>query len=278
MRKRDDLRERRVWGPSPRYSFVRTYRRPSHHRGIISIMGPCSIEGREQMEKVCRKLKPLKPTYIRGGPWSYGTYPPDPELQGIRLESLYEAWDAVGNHGLGLIIECLDMRNLYDIRTHSDAVQIGARQMQNYPMLSELGSYNVDLTLKRHPGATVDELLGACEYILRAGKARPILIERGSSSFHNHVRWSLDVSLIAHVKSVCDVPILVDASHGGGRRDLVEPLILAGMAAGADGFLLECHPDPERSISDAEQAVNLDDAVRIFKKAKKVYDLVRRKK
>jgi 3-deoxy-7-phosphoheptulonate synthase len=130
--------------------------------------------------------------------------------------------------------------------------------MQNYTLLRTLGRAKRPVFLKRHHGATLDEFLGAAEHLLTAGLCDPILVERGGVSHLNHVRWDLSISLIAAVKRITAMPIIVDASHGTGRRDLVAPMTLAGMAAGADGFLVEVHPDPDNSLSDADQAYPLN--------------------
>lgn len=153
-------------------------------------------------------------------------------------------------------MECLDVRQVDFVARWADAIQVGARHMQDYALLKEVSAIDIPVFLKRNPGSTLDEFLGACEYLAK-GKCWPVLIERGGSTHMNHVRWDLSISLIAAVKMMTGIPIIVDASHGTGRRDLVRPMTLAGIAAGADGFLVEVHPDPEKSLSDADQAYPL---------------------
>ena len=206
------------------------------------------------MELVAKEIGRVGATFARGGVFRAGTYPR--EDFGLK-RSLMELWAKTARkHGLKTILEVLDVRQVWDMEPYADAFQVGARHMQDYALLKELASSQRVVTLKRNMGATLDEFLGAAEYLAR-GKCQPVLIERGGSTNLNHVRWDLSISLIAAVKQITEIPILVDASHGTGRRDLVEPMTLAGIAAGADGFLVEVHPDPEKSLSDADQALPL---------------------
>lgn len=142
--------------------------------------------------------------------------------------------------------------------------------MQNYSLIRKLAKLGKPIFLKRSPGATIDEWLGAAEHILTEGNGRPILIERGSATNANHVRWDLSISMIPAVKALTQIPIVVDAAHGTGRRDLVEPMTLAGVAAGADGCLVEVHPTPEKSLSDADQAITPDAFDSLMTKVKKI--------
>lgn len=209
---------------------------------------------------------------MRGGVYRAGTYPPD--QPGLQMDLLIEWSNIAKDHGLKIIVELLDLRNLALIDPYVDAYQVGARHMQDYAMLMELARQKKPVTLKRHPGSNLNEFLGAAEYLCRGGNS-PILIERGSSTFMDHVRWDLCVSLIAAVKEQTQLPILVDASHGSGRRDLVEPLTLAGIAAGADGFLVEVHQEPDKSISDAKQAYPLGDFGDLYQKVMELWCLKR---
>ena len=267
--------DKRTWGPTPHYEGVRGYVCPIEHQKMIVVAGPCSIESYEQVTLVLRALResPVPVSYVRGGPWSYGTYPPlEP---GLRAGDLSMFSDAVRANGLRSVVECLDIRNLEAIADKVDAIQIGARQAQNYPLLIEAGKVakarNSTVFLKRGVGMTVDEFLGAGEYIVRQG-AKLILVERGSATYHNHVRWGVDISVIAYIASRLAVPILVDASHGTGRRDLVAPVTLAGIAAGASGFVVETHPWPDKSRSDADQAFPLGAFASLAHAAKGIWD------
>lgn len=263
--------DQRTWGPTPSYPIVRSV--PHVEREMLVIAGPCSVESIDQMESVCTTLSRVGVTYVRGGVYRAGTYPP--ESFGLQFEKLKMMRVVADRHGLKVLVELLDVRQLEKIDPYVDALQVGARHMQDYALLDRLAKYPKPVTLKRHPGSTMDEFFGAAEYLLRYGKRDVTLIERGSVTFQRHVRWGVDVSVIAGVKSLTGIPIVVDASHGSGRRDFVEPLLLAGMGAGADGFLIEVHPTPAVSLSDAEQAVPLAYLDTIKLRAQLIHQLVR---
>lgn len=263
----NEFATRRAWGPIPSYPRVQSYTPPQY--GFISIAGPCSVESEEQIEKIAKVLGTLGVTYMRGGVFRAGTYPGSKfGLVPAMMECLYFT---AHQYGMKVVMEVLDYipESLALYHRYSDAFQVGARQMQNYTLLHVLGATKRPVFLKRHPGSTLDEFLGAAEHILQA-HGEPILIERGSVTHCNHVRWDLSISMIPAVKKITSIPIIVDASHGTGRRDLVEPMTLAGIAAGADGFLCEVHPDPEHSLSDADQAYPLDNFGSFMEKVGKV--------
>lgn len=207
---------------------------------------------------------------MRGGVFRAGTYPP--KEFGLQWQLLHDFSEIARRRGLKVLVEPMDIRLLDAVDPFVDGFQVGARQMQNYALLEALSGTDKLVTLKRNMGATLDEFLGAAEYLLGHSRYTPKvhLVERGSSSFMNHVRWDLSVSTIAAVKTLTGLPVLVDASHGTGRRDLVEPLTLAGVAAGADGFIVEVHPEPEKSLSDADQAFPLQDLPALLRKARRV--------
>lgn len=271
----NDFNTKRVWGPSPRYPAVASrQRRETPYPilgGNIVIAGPCSVESERQLGVVLDHLiEAGGVTFLRGGVYRAGTYPPPEEVGfGLKLELLQMMHARAKRAGIKTIVEVLDVRQMGIVAGYADALQVGARHMQDYALLREAARFEGFVALKRHPGATLDEFLGAAEY-LAAGRCKPILIERGSSSHMNHVRWDLSVSTIAAIKRMTNIPILVDASHGSGRRDLVEPLTLAGIAAGADGFLVEVHPRPKASLSDADQAYPLLKYRQLVRKAARV--------
>ena len=245
------------FGPVPKYPLVNNYKRPNYD--FITIVGPCSYESREQIAVIARELSMHAVTHFRCGVFRAGTYPP--ENIGMIPESEIEyIHQLAGSVGAKTLFEILDYRDeaLRVYTKYADCWQIGARQMQNYTLLNIAGSSGKTVFLKRHPGSTLNEWLGAAEYLLRAGCPELYLIERGSVSHVDHVRWELSISTIAAIKQMCDIPVIVDASHGTGRRDLVEPMTLAGIAAGADGFLCEVHPNPDESVSDSQQAYQLE--------------------
>lgn len=259
---------KRAWGPEPKYPHVLGAQGVSE---LITIAGPCAIESAAQVDAVISAFGDNKPTYMRGGVYRAGTYPP-PEV-GLKRDML-QMW-AFKAHaaGLKIIVECLDVRLLNELLLYADAIQIGARAMQNYALLEEAAKLDMPVFLKRHHGATLDEFLGAAEYLAR-GRCKPRLIERGGVSFLNHTRWELSVSMIAAIKRMTAMPVIVDASHGGGRADLVQSLTLAGIAAGADGFLVEIHPNPEASLSDKEQALPLSAWHEICEKSHRTREII----
>lgn len=251
----NEFSQRRTWGPKPAYPKVLEANRPDFRFPIV-IAGPCSVESEEQIEAIVPELKMAEVTYARGGVYRAGTYPRQDGVYGLQKPLLRKWASSVREAGLKTIVEVLDIRQVDYIDQYADAFQVGARHMQDYALLKELSKSRKTVTLKRAVGATLDEFLGAAEYLAR-GRCAPMLIERGSATHMNHVRWDLSVSLIAAIKGTTGLPVIVDASHGTGRRDLVLPMTLAGVAAGADGFLVEVHPDPEKSLSDADQAYPL---------------------
>lgn len=263
-----DFKGMRKFGPTPSYRRVLAY--PPENINIpLIIAGPCQIESESQVRAIADNLVANGIRYMRGGVFSAGTYPGD--KFGLRMSDL-EMWRKVADEkGLYMVVEVFDPRQVETISTYADIIQIGARAAQNYALLEEVSKLDKMVTLKRGPGMTLDELLGACEYLLK-GKAKPIIVERGGASHLNHIRWELSCSLIAAVKAMCNIPILVDASHGSGRRDLVEPLTLAGIAAGADGCIVECHPNPDNALgADYIQTIDLKTMDRLTRKVNKIH-------
>lgn len=252
---------RRVWGPKPRYPRVLAHRDSVLGSDMAVIAGPCSVESPTQIGRIAREVAKTtgkgRLTFLRGGIYKAGTYPPEPGEFGIKWERVRWLSAAANAYGLLSIAEVLDVRLVRSLAPYVDAFQVGARHCQDYALLEELARTKKIVTLKRNMGMTLDEFLGAAEYLAR-GTCKPMLIERGGASQMNHVRWDLSLSLIPAIKRMTAIPIIVDASHGTGRRDLVEPMTLAGMAAGADGFLVECHPEPKKSWTDTDQAFPLD--------------------
>ena len=269
------LKDKRVWGPKPNYPNVRKAK--GWHKGeMIAVAGPCSVESQHQLITIAKKLKLLGIKYLRGGVFTAGTYPP---LGGIsfRSPSFGFMQDIAVKYGLKTVVEIVDRQELEWIYSESDCVQVGARHMQDYFMLDALKDFKGEVFLKRNMGATLDEFLGAAEYLER-GSCKVVLVERGSSTHMNHVRWDLSISIIPAIKAITGLPVIVDASHGTGRRDLVEPMTYAGMAAGADGYLVEVHPKPDESWSDAEQALPLKDLDRIDYNCEMIHETLYKKK
>ncbi len=264
----------RRFGPVPKYDLVKAYKRKSEE--FVFISGPCSVESRAQIIAMAFIAKQAGATHLRGGVFRAGTYPSD-KFGWVSEQLLQSFQEAANTNGLKNIIEVLDYsdESLKLIDPYCDCFQVGARSMQNYSLLTKLGKYGKPVFLKRNTGATLDELLGAAEYLLKGGVTELYLIERGSSTFLNHVRWDLSISMIPAIKAICEVPVIVDASHGTGRSDLVSPMTLAGVAAGASGCLVECHYDPEASISDADQAIDPQSLYKLSEKINKVREAIR---
>lgn len=263
----NDFNSKRTWGPKPNYPIV--LKVEPKLKDLFVVSGPCSVESEAQIEAVVPELAKNRVNLARGGVYRAGTYPGpvfglQRDLANLWAEKCHKA-------GLRVVMEVLDIRQVEEMALISDAFQAGARHMQDYALLKELAKYSRPVLLKRSVGSTLDEFLGAAEYLCQ-GKCTPLLIERGTATHMNHVRWDLSISLIAAVKKLTGIPILVDASHGTGRRDIVRDMTLAGIAAGADGFLLETHPDPENSLSDADQAYPLSGLGEVIGAAKRVRD------
>lgn len=249
-----ELCKKRVWGPTPNYPKVLEYKRSDNE--FIVIAGPCSVENKEQIFSLAGKVKALGATHLRGGVFRAGTYPGD-SFGYVDMDLIRSFNQAALENGLKNIIEILDYDwlALEKVLPYADCLQVGARSQQNYTLLRKLGATGKTIFLKRNTGCTLDEWLGSAEHLLAGGDCKPVLIERGSSTHMNHVRHDLSISVIPAVKLMTQIPIIVDAAHGTGRWDLVQPMTLAGIAAGADGFLCEVHENPRKSLSDPEQAL-----------------------
>ena len=258
---------KRTWGPSPKYPNVMNYVPPDNRFKVIS--GPCSVESVAQIFEIASIIAAYGVTHLRGGVYRAGTYPG--ENFGLLPSHILSAFhEAANSNELVNIIEVLDVRLIDRLSEYADCFQVGCRQMQNYPLLRALGKTGKPIFLKRGTGSTLDEFLGAAEHLLVGGAKDVTLIERGSSTYHNHVRWDLSISMIPAVQLITKMPIVCDASHGTGRRDLVRPMALAGAAAGANGVLIEVHTDPVNSLSDADQAIKPVDLFGIVDDIKRI--------
>lgn len=225
--------------------------------GTLAIVaGPCSIESREQLFSTGRFLKENLVHGFRGGVFKMRTHPDS--FQGFGLETLKILKEFKQELGLPIFTEITDVRSISDMAEVVDVFQVGSRSMYNYPLLSELGRVGKPILMKRAFSATFDEWMGACAYIEKEGNQQIILCERGVRSFEPRLRNTLDLGMVALIKAETDYPIFVDPSHAAGRRDLVIPLALAAQAVGADGLLVECHPNPDEALSDGPQSLNLD--------------------
>ncbi len=219
--------------------------------------GPCTVESREQMLQTARVVRDAGVTLLRGGAYKPRTSPY--AFQGLGSEGLRLLAEAKEETGLPIVTELMDLRDIDDVLEVADVIQIGARNMQNYPLLTEIGRSGRPALLKRGLAATLDELLMAAEYILKEGNPSVMLCERGVRTFEtDHRRTTLDIMAIPILKELTHLPIIVDPSHAAGRRDLVLPLSLASAAAGADGIIVEVHPNPEVAVCDGPQALLAD--------------------
>lgn len=221
---------------------------------VVSIAGPCSVESKEQIFECAKIVKASKGQILRGGIYKPRTSPYD--FQGIGEEGLHWLQEAGHQEGLKTVTEVMDVRDLAKVADFVDIIQIGARNMQNFCLLKELGHIEKPILLKRGLSATYQEFLNAAEYIMGAGNDAVILCERGIRTFEKATRNTLDISAIPYLKSKTHCPIIVDPSHAIGLREFVPELAYAALAAGADGLMVEVHPKPTESISDARQTMS----------------------
>ncbi len=221
------------------------------------IAGPCTVESRDQTLETARVVKEAGASLFRGGAYKPRTSPY--AFQGLGQEGLRLLAEAKEETGLPIVTELMDTRDLDAVLEVADVIQVGARNMQNYSLLSEVGRAGKPVLLKRGLSATLDELLMASEYILKEGNEAVMLCERGIRTFETAYRFTLDLTAIPVLKEMTHLPVVVDPSHAAGRRDLVTPLSLAAAAAGADGVIVEVHPAPEEAICDGPQALYAED-------------------
>jgi 3-deoxy-7-phosphoheptulonate synthase len=221
------------------------------------IAGPCTVESREQLLSTAEAVKQAGASMLRGGAYKPRTSPYS--FQGLGGEGLRLLQEAKEETGLPIVTELMDQRDLDLVLEVADVIQIGARNMQNYSLLSELGRAGRPVLLKRGLSATLEELLMAAEYILKEGNEDVILCERGIRTFETATRFTLDIMAVPVLKQLSHLPVVVDPSHAAGRRDLVLPLSLAAAAAGADGVIVEVHTNPDAAICDGPQAIPADE-------------------
>jgi 3-deoxy-7-phosphoheptulonate synthase len=225
------------------------------HFGLIA--GPCTVESRDQTLQTAEIVKEAGGTLFRGGAYKPRTSPY--AFQGLGVEGLRMLAEAKEQTGLPIVTECMDARDLEDVLEVADVIQVGARNMQNYALLSEIGRSGRPVLLKRGLSATLEELLMASEYILKEGNEAVMLCERGIRTYETAYRFTLDLMAVPVLKQLSHLPVVVDPSHAAGRRDLVLPLSLAAAAVGADGIIVEIHPQPEEAICDGPQALVADE-------------------
>jgi 3-deoxy-7-phosphoheptulonate synthase len=245
----------RELSPQPTVVSARGRRIGDGYFGLIA--GPCSVEYREQTFAAARAVQAAGATMLRGGAFKPRSSPY--AFQGLGQEGLDILVEAREETGLPIVTELMDARHVEAVVDAADVIQIGARNMQNFTLLSEVGRANKPVLLKRGAASSIEELLMAAEYIVREGNSQVMLCERGIRTFERSTRFTLDIGAVPVLKEETHLPVVVDPSHAAGRRDLVAPLARAAVAAGADGIIVEVHPDPDQALSDAAQQIASDD-------------------
>ncbi|MBL4937939.1 3-deoxy-7-phosphoheptulonate synthase [Clostridium sp. YIM B02515] len=234
----------------------------------VIISGPCSVESYEIMVNIAKSLKVMGVNMLRGGAFKPRTSPYD--FQGLQYEGLKILSEVSKKVDIPVVTEVMDIRDIEEVIKYADMVQIGSRNMYNYPLLKELGKINVPILLKRGISATLSEWLYAAEYIIIGGNENVVLCERGIRTFESYTRNTLDLNSVAVIKEKYRLPVIVDPSHGTGLRELVPAMSLASIAAGADGLIIESHINPDNSVSDARQTISLDSLKEIINNIQKL--------
>lgn len=224
---------------------------------VTIIAGPCAVESKEQMVIIATEIAKCGADIIRGGAYKPRSSPYS--FQGLGKEGLKILHEIRKEFRLPVITEVMDISHLKEVARYSDIIQIGARNMQSFSLLKAVGKLDIPVLLKRGLSSTIDEWLMAAEYILVEGNWKVILCERGIRTFEKATRNTLDLSAVPLLKELTHLPIVVDPSHGTGKRSLVPPMAKAAIVAGADGLLLEVHNQPDKAVSDGDQSIDLND-------------------
>jgi 3-deoxy-7-phosphoheptulonate synthase len=219
--------------------------------GVIA--GPCSVESEEQILAVARAVKDAGAAGLRGGAFKPRTSPYS--FQGLKEKGLELLALAREKTGLAIVTEVMAPEHVPLVAKYADVLQVGARNLQNYVLLEAVGASNKPVLLKRGASATMDEFLLAAEYILKTGNQQVMLCERGIRTFEDHTRFTLPLATVPYLHGITHLPVVIDPSHGTGKANLVAPMAIAAIAAGADGLIVEVHPDPENALSDGEQSL-----------------------
>jgi 3-deoxy-7-phosphoheptulonate synthase len=219
--------------------------------GVIA--GPCSVESREQILEIAEIVREAGATGLRGGAFKPRTSPYS--FQGMKEKGLELLAEARAKTGLSVVTEVMAPEHVKMVAGYADVLQVGARNMQNYPLLEAVGESNLPILLKRGPSATMEEFLLAAEYVLKQGNTQVMLCERGIRTFEDHTRFTLPLATVPFLHQTTHLPVVVDPSHGTGKASLVATMARAAVAAGADGLMIEVHPDPEKALSDGFQAL-----------------------
>lgn len=258
--------------PEPTQVTCRNLKIGAGSVGVIA--GPCSVENEEQILATARAVKAAGATGLRGGAFKPRTSPYS--FQGLKEEGLKLLALARQETGLAVVTEIMSTEDVDLVCRYTDVLQIGARNMQNYRLLEAVGRAKLPVLLKRGPSATMEELLLAAEYILNEGNPNVILCERGIRTFETHTRFTLPLASIPYLHSKTHLPVVIDPSHGTGHTYLVPDLCAASVAAGADGLIVEIHPDPERALSDGYQSMNFKQFEAMMSRCAKIAEVMGR--
>jgi 3-deoxy-7-phosphoheptulonate synthase len=241
---------------------------------LLIVGGPCSVESLDQMSAVAEQLKKAPVQALRGGVFKPRTSPY--AFQGMGQEGLDVLSQIRAISGLPVITEVMSIEQIKPAQLAADVLQIGSRNMQNFELLKALGQATKPILLKRGLSATIEEFVLAAEYIMAHGNSQVILCERGIRSYDNYTRNVLDLGAVVALRQMSHLPVIVDPSHACGRREMVADLARAAIACGADGLLIECHPDPDRSVSDARQTISLESMLDLVESLKPIAHAVGR--
>lgn len=223
---------------------------------LLMIAGPCAVENKEQIFTITEFLSKHNIKFLRGGAYKPRTSPYS--FQGLKTEGLQLMRDAADKYGMSVVSEIMSSDKIEEFEEYVDIIQVGTRNMQNYPLLRTLGKSKKPILLKRGMSSTIEEWLLAAEYIVSGGNEKVILCERGIRTFENSTRNTVDISAIPLVKMLSHLPVILDPSQGTGVRDLIKPISQAAIAAGADGLIIEVHNQPEEALSDGDQSLFFD--------------------
>jgi 3-deoxy-7-phosphoheptulonate synthase len=243
---------------------------------LVFCGGPCSVENRDQILESARVVKAAGAQLLRGGAYKPRTSPY--AFQGLAEEGLKLLAEARDATGLGIVTEAIDVETFDLVEKYADCIQIGARNMQNYSLLRRAGRARKPVLLKRGLSATLEEFLMAAEYVLSEGNYQVVLCERGVRTFNDHSRNTLDLCVVPAVQKLSHLPIIVDPSHGTGRRDRVHPMALAAIAAGASGLIVEVHPTPDRALSDGYQSLHPAQFTEVVDDCRAIFEVLARKR
>lgn len=242
---------------------------------VVIIGGPCAVEDLTQMETIARELKSAPIQALRGGVYKPRTSPY--AFQGLGVAGLEILATVRQRYDLPVVTEVMAISQIEEIAAYADMLQVGSRNMQNFDLLKALGQVNKPILLKRGLAATIEEFVMAAEYVMSHGNPNVVLCERGIRSFDSYTRNVLDLGAVVALKQITHLPVIVDPSHAAGKRELIAALSRAAIACGADGLIIECHPEPEKSVSDARQALSIPEMTALVRSLKPVAEAVGRK-